>query len=842
VSNEVEIVVTAKDRAGPVTAKTAAQFRGLRGDIIKVGDELQKIDSKIDSTSEHVRQLGVEFEQTGNKDVLKKLREERGSLENLRRIRGELKQFADDAGKSGDEGGSKFRMNFGRGVLRGAGTFFGNVAESATTVLNRSFGTAVTSNPLVGAAFLAPVAAALVGGMPAIGSAAGGALVLGFGAGIAGIGLAAAAQNQAVQREFSALADYTKLVAKRISAPFVPMLLGLSSEFKETFDTFVPFLQEAFAKMAPAIGDFGTNVADGFSRMRFAIGPVTEAFSALLNTIGPSLPGLFEGLSDAIINVADSISSNPQTFANLVTWTIQLATGLTDLIAKLSDSANWLQQHGEAAKTLFSIATAGLGPLAAHALGIGKNAESARDASFAFQDAAAGMDQEKSAAEQLSESLDKLNSQNQSAEQAHLRFEESIDRVSEAIKKNGANLDSNTEKGRAVRGAMLQSAQAAVQFRDAQVKQGVPLDVANAKLSTQRDRLINAAAAAGMSKKAARLYVDTILQTPASKATAFRNNAASAKQEIITMGTLIKRLPSGKTFTFTVRTIITGPPKARIAFTTGGSGGFQREATGGVIGGGPMAQAAEGGPRGNVVMVGEQGPEMVRLPFGSTVRSNPDTRRIMGFASGGIAAQANSYLNWLRRGGTLHEDFSTSNPGWTNNGGRLADAFFASHRGYDYTGGAKDRAVISAWLRSKIPAARKPAAKPATLGQSAGSYLNWLNKGGALREDFSTSNRGWTGTGSKLADMFYKSHKGYNFTGGARDRNVVSTWLRTLMPAGKAAAPHTLNAAAATAGHAAGPMHVTVQLGGERVAQLLIDPLRKEVRTRGGDVQTVLGR
>ena len=53
-----------------------------------------------------------------------------------------------------------------------------------------------------------------------------------------------------------------------------------------------------------------------------------------------------------------------------------------------------------------------------------------------------------------------------------------------------------------------------------------------------------------------------------------------------------------------------------------------RRAHGGVIGS-RVGKAATGGVRNNLTMVGEQGPELVELPGGSRVRSNPDTRRIM---------------------------------------------------------------------------------------------------------------------------------------------------------------------------------------------------------------------
>lgn len=46
--------------------------------------------------------------------------------------------------------------------------------------------------------------------------------------------------------------------------------------------------------------------------------------------------------------------------------------------------------------------------------------------------------------------------------------------------------------------------------------------------------------------------------------------------------------------------------------------------------GGIVGAAAGGGPRSNQVMVGEQGPEIVDLPTGSRVRSNADSRAMMG--------------------------------------------------------------------------------------------------------------------------------------------------------------------------------------------------------------------
>lgn len=60
-------------------------------------------------------------------------------------------------------------------------------------------------------------------------------------------------------------------------------------------------------------------------------------------------------------------------------------------------------------------------------------------------------------------------------------------------------------------------------------------------------------------------------------------------------------------------------------------------ATGGHAHGGIIG-AATGGIRSRMTMVGEHGPELVDLPSGSRVRSNPDTRRMLAGAGGGGGA------------------------------------------------------------------------------------------------------------------------------------------------------------------------------------------------------------
>lgn len=70
--------------------------------------------------------------------------------------------------------------------------------------------------------------------------------------------------------------------------------------------------------------------------------------------------------------------------------------------------------------------------------------------------------------------------------------------------------------------------------------------------------------------------------------------------------------------------------------------------------GGVVGAAAGGGPRSNLTMVGEHGPELVSLPPGSQVRSNADSRRIASSAGGGVGQVAVT-LEWV--GGAAGDEF-----------------------------------------------------------------------------------------------------------------------------------------------------------------------------------------
>lgn len=106
------------------------------------------------------------------------------------------------------------------------------------------------------------------------------------------------------------------------------------------------------------------------------------------------------------------------------------------------------------------------------------------------------------------------------------------------------------------------------------------------------------------------------------------NKIASARAKLNSL--------NGKTATTYVRTVRygIGAEAANAA----------RRATGGIVT--PrISTAATGGARNNLTLVGEEGPELVRLPGGSGVRSNSDSRRLMRQSSGGDARRHELFIS-----------------------------------------------------------------------------------------------------------------------------------------------------------------------------------------------------
>lgn len=200
-------------------------------------------------------------------------------------------------------------------------------------------------------------------------------------------------------------------------------------------------------------------------------------------------------------------------------------------------------------------------------------------------------------------------------------LEAAYDDASEAVKKNGRTLDIGSEKGRANQAALDDIASAAYKARDAVLEQTGSQAEANAVMATARTRFINAARAMGMGAGEAQALADKLFAIP-------KNTTANVKVNTGGANTAIDRL---RAKLFSLQGLLADVNAGTYGHGLGVYAPGMYKASGGIVG-----QAATGGIRSNRVVVGEHGIEVVDLPPGSQVHSNPDTMRMLGGASSGV--------------------------------------------------------------------------------------------------------------------------------------------------------------------------------------------------------------
>lgn len=198
----------------------------------------------------------------------------------------------------------------------------------------------------VGARGMAALGVAMLAASPGIGALAASALVLAFGGGLAGLGLVAATQFKGVKKEFSGFAKFAKGWTRDIGSPFQAVWTEILSVAKRVMEFFRGPLKAAMGKfIAPAVMRFVDQLGEAFMRLEPSLPALSKAFADLLDAIGPSLPGIFESISDALIDIAGTISANPDLFASLVTGLIQLVPLALKLVGALAKLFSWLSDH-----------------------------------------------------------------------------------------------------------------------------------------------------------------------------------------------------------------------------------------------------------------------------------------------------------------------------------------------------------------------------------------------------------------------------------------------------------------------------------------------------------------
>lgn len=283
----------------------------------------------------------------------------------------------------------------------------------------------------------------------------------------------------------------------------------------------------------------------------------------------------------------------------------------------------------------------------------------------------AKLDAQKKSTDGLRLSIQALNDIQRAGLGGMIGFEQAIDDATQSARDNAGalhmvhgQLNLNSEKARdaatALQDLATKTDKAAAAAHDADGNWNRAAQI----YERGRTKLVHLADQMGLTKTQAQRLADQILKTP-NKTAYLRGNLDDLKRKLAEAKKRLRNAPDSQTAHIKgeigdlKRAIRAAKRDLRNIPDEHVNVYMQRRfygpshpgvrASGGVIGG----HAAGGGPRSSLTLVGEQGPELVKLPFGATVHSNPDSRRIMSQAGGGGGGERPIVI---RSGGSRMDD------------------------------------------------------------------------------------------------------------------------------------------------------------------------------------------
>jgi len=424
-------------------------------------------------------------------------------------------------------------------------------------------------------------------------------------------------------------------------------------------------------KMTTSIGNLGDKAqlsgeltkqfGDGLEKLGYAVDRVAGKSTGMdhFNDVMNSIFSLGMAKSNSFNQAKDQIDAIDQSLAQLVQQ--DHADIAAAALKRLQDQL--AKQGGDPSK-LTDEMTKYQAALGAVALQQNLTADTMGPLGQQAIQTSAELEKEASTAQGLKDAIIDLNNVARGALDAQAGFEQSIADATKALQDNGkaltyrnGEMDLTTDKSRAEEKALSDLAAKTDAAAEAALKSGQSMDKVNAIYGQGRDKLMALAQQMGLTKQQARDLADQILATP-DKTAQLRGDMSDLQDKLNQVNAALKNAPSskvvelraekaqlesdlrsvqdeinslsGKTVTVTTRLVtVNGDQYAH--------GGY---AHGGIIG------AAGGGPRSGFTWVGEQGPELVRLPYGSSVIPAGQSAAMAGAAAaGGGAARVQLEIN-----------------------------------------------------------------------------------------------------------------------------------------------------------------------------------------------------
>lgn len=604
-ANKVEIIVVAKDMTGAVfgdverKAKASGEKAGKdAGDGIKKGIENSL--KNAGNSDVDFRGVGVNIGTQIGDGVDEGLG--KGDGNGGKSLLSRLTGLVGDAVKAGAQ--------IGTGILSGlTGALTGGGGQITEIIKFAILGAGIASAP-----FWFPLVSAMAAG-----------IIAGAGVLTAAIGgvIAVAVTSPEVQNAGKRLGENLLSGLKESAEPLVAPVLEAITTISERFQELRPVLDNLFGNTAELIAplndallNFVESVVTGLDTLVEKAGPdVMSGIASGITGLGEAIQYMFERfaeienlgqivsdtiglISDAIVILVDVIATGADAYNELVERLEALAN-----IVNTDDLAGKIQAIAEAIRLLLFDEEPVDEGVEGQFIKIAEGADQAAVAVGAMGEAMRGA---KNALEELAEAqlaqIDPLVAYNREHEQTIALTE----KYNEVVREKGAASQEAVSVGAQLTQQILQEAEAATKAKGAFAEWTPEMQAAAEQANLSADEIAGLRGSVELTRQALEKYavewVAKILMEGAEQA------AALAKG----VGAAVEAIPSSKTVTINVVTSGAGQAGLR---------------TGGNVGAAGVGRAASGGVRGNMTLVGEEGPELVKLPFGSTVLPTGQTRR-----------------------------------------------------------------------------------------------------------------------------------------------------------------------------------------------------------------------
>lgn len=445
------------DRVGDAAVRAGRDFD-------RASDGASHLQLQIDETTIRLRELGREFDRTGDRSLLKDISRERRTLAGLQRLRRELFEVADAAE---DVGRFSFKA----------------IQDSLGTLPSELRG-AVYVGLIGGVAAAAPVIAAGLAG----------AVTAGVSGGAIAAGIASAARDQRVRDAWEGLAAEASRIWDDIGAPFVQPTIDaigiLRGSLNEIDDDLAAIARDAarFVRpLAEGVGGFVEQITPGLRELMRNAEPVIDMLAAELPRVGATASKFFEIIGEGSEGGADGLRVLLRTAEVVVIGTAVAIKTLADhfhLLATMAREAGpaaglvaeWLTRVDDAAQR----AGANVPP------GIDGIRRATEEAGEAAQDAATRFERLFGLWMDLDETAD--------------RVEQAFIDLTKSLRENGAVLSGNSQKAIDNRDALRDVIRAAAEHRQAMIDNGASVAAANEVYLKTIERLYAQATAAGVSR------------------------------------------------------------------------------------------------------------------------------------------------------------------------------------------------------------------------------------------------------------------------------------------------------------------------------------------------------